>query len=62
MQAARPKLEMELPYRMYRLVNADGTLCERIDKHPFAMSRCALCDLWQSVSSVIPVRVRQHVL
>ncbi len=42
MQAARPKLEMELPYKMYRLVKADGTLCERIDKHPFAMSRCPL--------------------
>ena len=40
LQAARPKLEMELPYKMYRLVKADGTLCERIDKHPFAMSRC----------------------
>ena len=44
MQAARPKLEMELPYKMYRLVKADGTLCERIDKHPFAMSRCRLCN------------------
>ena len=44
LQAARPKLEMELPYKMYRLVKADGTLCERIDKHPFAMSRCRLCN------------------
>ena len=24
---------------MYRLVHADGTLLERQDKHPFAMSR-----------------------
>ena len=38
-QAARPKMEMELPYRMYRLTKADGSACERIDKHPFAMSR-----------------------
>ena len=44
LQAARPKLEMELPYKMYRLVKANGTLCERIDKHPFAMSRCRLCN------------------
>jgi hypothetical protein len=41
LQAVRPKLEMELPYRMYRLVKADGTLCERIEKHPFQMSRQA---------------------
>ena len=47
MQAARPKLEMELPYKMYRLVKADGTLCERIDKHPFAMSRWSPCTAWQ---------------
>lgn len=39
MQAARPKLDMELPYRMYRLTRADGTAPERADKHPFAMSR-----------------------
>ena len=38
-QAARPKMEMELPYRLYRLTKADGSACERIDKHPFAMSR-----------------------
>lgn len=41
LQAARPKLEMELPYRMYHLVKADGMLCERIEKHPFQMSRQA---------------------
>jgi hypothetical protein len=39
MQAPRPKLEIELPYRMYRLVRADGSVAERTDKHPFCMSR-----------------------
>lgn len=32
-------MELELPYRMYRLVRADGSLVERVDKHPFCMSR-----------------------
>ncbi|KAL4437013.1 hypothetical protein ABPG75_004152 [Micractinium tetrahymenae] len=36
---ARPKMELELPYRMYRLVRADGSAVERVDKHPFCMSR-----------------------
>eukprot|EP00887_Chlorella_sp_A99_P005264 scaffold1.g5264.t1 len=36
---ARPKLEIELPYRLYRLVRADGSTPERTDKHPFCMSR-----------------------
>lgn len=36
---SRPKTEIELPYKMYRLVNSDGTPCERIDKHAFCMSR-----------------------
>lgn len=39
LQPARPKLELELPYRMYRLVRADGSAVERVDKHPFCMSR-----------------------
>ena len=39
MQPPRPKLELELPYRMYRLVRADGSAPERTDKHPFCMSR-----------------------
>lgn len=38
-QPARPKMELELPYRMYRLVRADGSAVERVDKHPFCMSR-----------------------
>ena len=38
-QPAPPKLEVELPYRLYRLVRADGTPVERADKHPFCMSR-----------------------
>jgi hypothetical protein len=36
---SRPKTDIELPYKMYRLVHSDGTPCERIDKHGFAMSR-----------------------
>lgn len=39
LQAQPPKLELELPYRMYRLVAADGTALERPEKHPFCMSR-----------------------
>lgn len=38
-QPARPKLELELPYRQYRLVRADGGAAERPDKHPFSLSR-----------------------
>ncbi|GAB4817977.1 hypothetical protein N2152v2_005023 [Parachlorella kessleri] len=36
---SRPKMDLELPYRLYRLVRADGSLVERADKHPFCMSR-----------------------
>ncbi|QDZ23050.1 CS domain-containing protein [Chloropicon primus] len=36
---ARPKTEIELPYKMYKLVLADGSPCERAEKHGFAMSR-----------------------
>ena len=39
LQPARPKLEIELPYKLYKLVRADGSLAERADKHPFCMSR-----------------------
>ncbi len=39
MQAQRPKLELELPYRMYKLVRGDGGALERPEKHPFCMSR-----------------------
>ncbi len=35
----KPKLDLEVPYRMYRLVTSTGTAVERTDKHPFAMSR-----------------------
>lgn len=35
----RPKWEIEAPYRMYRLVTAAGKEVERVDKHPFCMSR-----------------------
>ncbi|PSC67238.1 Tetratricopeptide repeat 28 [Micractinium conductrix] len=36
---ARPKMELELPYKLYKLVRADGKPAERVDKHPFCMSR-----------------------
>ena len=36
---SRPKLDLEVPYKMYRLVTSTGGAVERIDKHPFAMSR-----------------------
>lgn len=34
-----PKLELEIPYKKYRLVTAEGVAVERTDKHPFCMSR-----------------------
>lgn len=36
---AAPKAELEVPYKMYRLVTAGGLAVERVDKHPFCMSR-----------------------
>lgn len=36
---ARPKVDLELPYKMYRLVRADGSKVERVNKHAFAFSR-----------------------
>jgi hypothetical protein len=36
---ARPKLDIEMPYRSYRLVYTNGQPVERVDKHPFCMSR-----------------------
>jgi hypothetical protein len=39
MQPIRPKMELDLPYRHYHLVRADGSPAPRTDKHPFAMSR-----------------------
>ncbi len=36
---APPKIDLEVPYKMYRLVTSRGTAVERVDKHPFAMSR-----------------------
>ena len=38
-QVAKPKLEMVVPYKQYKLVRADGTAPERVTKHPFCMSR-----------------------
>ena len=35
----RPKQEIALPYESYRLVTAEGQGVERLDKHPFCMSR-----------------------
>lgn len=37
--AQPPKLELEVPYRMYRVTRVDGTVPDRVDKHPFCMSR-----------------------
>ena len=39
MQIARPKLEMVVPYKQYKLVRGDGSAPERTKKHPFCMSR-----------------------
>ncbi len=39
MQIARPKLEMVVPYKQYKLVRGDGSAPERTRKHPFCMSR-----------------------
>ena len=36
---ARPKLDIEMPYRSYKLVYTNGQPVERVDKHPFCMSR-----------------------
>jgi len=36
---ARPKMDLELPYRSYKLVYTNGQPVERTDKHPFCMSR-----------------------
>lgn len=38
-QVPRPKQEISVPYKHYRLVTADGRALERQDKHPFCMSR-----------------------
>ncbi|KAL0049465.1 hypothetical protein WJX82_003033 [Trebouxia sp. C0006] len=38
-QVARPKLEMVVPYKQYKLVHSDGSAPERTRKHPFCMSR-----------------------
>lgn len=32
-------MELTLPYSAYKLVRADGSAAERVDKHPFCMSR-----------------------
>lgn len=36
---ARPAKPIDLPYASYRLVRADGRLVERVNKHPFQLSR-----------------------
>lgn len=55
LQAQRPKLELEVPYKMYRLVRADGSAPERPNKHPFCMSR-----VYYDASEK-PEEVRQHM-
>lgn len=37
--AARPAKTVDLPYATYQLVRSDGRLVERVNKHPFALSR-----------------------
>ena len=39
MQVSRPKMEISLPYKDYKLVTSDGRALDRRDKHPFCMSR-----------------------
>ncbi len=34
-----PKQALALPYGAYRIVRADGSAPERVNKHPFCMSR-----------------------
>jgi len=36
---SRPKMEVAVPYRLYRLVDARGNQVQRSDKHAFCMSR-----------------------
>lgn len=36
---SRPKLDLEMPYKLYKLVTNDGRPVERKDKHAFQMSR-----------------------
>lgn len=38
-QVPKPKLEMVVPYKEYKLVHSDGSIPERTKKHPFCMSR-----------------------
>ena len=38
-QVPKPKLEMVVPYKEYKLVRSDGSIPERTKKHPFCMSR-----------------------
>ena len=51
MQVAKPKLEMVVPYKQYRLVRADGTAPERLIKHPFCMSKVHYSAKGKSVAS-----------
>ena len=39
LQVPKPKLEMVVPYKEYKLVHSDATAPERTRKHPFCMSR-----------------------
>ena len=46
-QVPKPKLEMVVPYKEYKLVHGDGTIPERIKKHPFCMSRVHYSEIGQ---------------
>lgn len=39
LQVSKPKLEMVVPYKEYKLVHSDGSIPQRTKKHPFCMSR-----------------------
>ena len=47
-QVPKPKLEMVVPYKEYKLVHSDGSIPERIMKHPFCMSRVHYSETGQS--------------
>eukprot|EP00958_Prasinococcus_capsulatus_P018088 scaffold2088_cov399-Prasinococcus_capsulatus_cf.AAC.56 len=57
---ARPKMEIELPYKMYKLVKHDGTVTERITKHPFQLSRVYYAQSEQTEN--VWVETMDHVL
>jgi len=76
-QIPRPKLEMVVPYKQYKLVRADGSAPERTKKHPFCMSRVhysaagdsgslhkagqPACHVWLAPKCAMPVLQEPHL-